>query len=219
RLVLDRAEVGEWAGGFPLSICDTDDDRVQSADPAVGRLMGGGQVCSAFLFNDRESCLLTASHCQTALTAGGATVHFNVPNSLPDGTPVPSAVVDQFPVLVDSMQFEPLPLCPTEGGCDADWALFGVGDNSAGHTPLQWQGTSHTLASALPPVDGRQVIVRGYGETVATNAPNIWSNTQTEASGPLIGSFGTSLQYRVDVTDGTAGGPVIDATTNLVIGI
>lgn len=216
RVVIDRAEVGEWAGGVALTICDTEDMRQQSADPAVGRLMGGGGICSSFLFNDNERCMLSASHCDTVIAAGGATVHFNVPDSMPDGTPVPSAIVDQFPVLIDSAMFEPLP-CGVN--CSEDWSIFGVGDNVADQSPLQWQGVSHTLAPSLPPADGRDVTVRGYGTTLTTDAPDSWSNTQTEHTGPLVQVAGTELRFRADATPGSSGGPVIDATTGLVIGV
>lgn len=221
RLVIDRLEVGEWVGGRAMRVCDGVDERVQVNDPAVGRIMGGGGMCSAFLFNDRDSCMLSASHCDTVIAAGGAAVHFNVPDSMPDGTPVPSAIVDQFPILLDSAIFEPL---PCGGNCDQDWAIFGVGNNIADQTPLQWQGTSHTLAESLPSLqDGPvEVTVRGYGDTTGTNLPDSWSNTLTEHTGPLVqifGPWGSGLAFRVDASPGTSGGPVIDTSSGLVIGV
>lgn len=228
QLVIDRAEYGQWVGGMVLSVCDTDDDRVQTNDPAVGRIMSGGGMCTGFLFDGNESCMLTAGHCIGAVSAGGATVHFNVPDSLPDGTPVPSAVVDQFPILVDSVQFEPAQPC--SGGlvaCGSDWALFGMGLNPADQTALQWQGFSHTLATSIPGVSNdpddifeeRQIIVRGYGSTTDTNAPNSWNATQTSGQGEMLSLIGSTLIYRADTTGGTSGGPVIDVETGLVIGV
>ena len=43
------------------TICDGSDDRIASSDPRVGRTAPGG--CTAWLFNDRANCMITAGHC------------------------------------------------------------------------------------------------------------------------------------------------------------
>ena len=123
---------------FARSICGAFDDRTLSSDPRVGRTLPGG--CTAWLFNDRNNCFLTAGHCAGSTSV----VQFNVPISNSNGSYNHPPPQDQYPVDQSSMQF-------TDGGVGNDWCYFGCFNNSnTGLSPFQAQNDSFTLV--LPQV-------------------------------------------------------------------
>ena len=99
RISVDHADAGEVPPKqVARTICDENDDRALSTDARVGRTIPGG--CTAWLFNDRENCLLTAGHC----AASASVVGFNVPVSNADGSYNQPAPEDQYPIDPASMQ-------------------------------------------------------------------------------------------------------------------
>lgn len=193
----------------PASLCGPDDDRVLSDDPRVARLMPIG--CTAWLFGDQGSSMLTAGHCTPS---GGNVVQFNVPISTSTGSYVHPAPIDQYVVDGASVQ--------TTGGETSlgnDWGFFGVFDNTdTGMTPLEAQGDSFTLASSHIDSDGRPIRVTGYGTTSSPVDPS-YNGAQKTHAGPYVGRAGTMLQYSADTTGGNSGSPVIDDLNGRVIGI
>jgi hypothetical protein len=190
------------------SICFSVDDRELSFDSRDARLMPIG--CSAWLFGDQGSCFMTASHCSPG---GGDVIQFNVPLSSNGGgyrspPPQDQYIVDGASVQASSSIF-----------IGNDWAYFGTFDNSTtGLTPLQAQGDSHNLAASLPPVDGRDIRITGYGSTGA-GVPASWNGVQKTHVGPLWSINGNTVRYRTDTTGGNSGSSILDDTTNTVIGI
>lgn len=190
------------------SICFSIDDRVLSSDPRDGRLMPIG--CSGWLFGEHGSCFMTASHCSPS---GGNVMQFNVPLSSNGGgyrNPPPS---DQYVVDGASVQKSPSIFIGN------DWGFYGTFDNSTtGLSPLDAQGDSHTLAGAMPPVDGRPIRITGYG-TVSSPIPGSWNGVQKTHVGPLASINGNTVRYQTDTSGGNSGSVILDDSTNTAIGI
>jgi len=190
------------------SICFGVDDRVLSFDARDARLMPQG--CSAWLFGDQGSCFLTAGHCGAA---AGQVVQFNVPLSSSGGGTRNPPPQDQYVLDGSSVQTTDSVFIGN------DWTVFGVFDNSTtGMSPLQAQGVSHTLASSVPPNDGRPIRITGYG-TVSSPVPATWNQVQKTHVGPLVTSTSTTVRYQTDTTGGNSGSSIVDDTNNTSIGI
>ncbi|MBL4698890.1 MAG: hypothetical protein JKX70_08655 [Phycisphaerales bacterium] len=206
RVVIDGAQVSDPVS--ERSICFSTDDRVLSNDPRDGRLMPIG--CSGWLFGPHGSCFMTASHCSPS---GGNVMQFNVPLSSNGGgyrNPPPSDqyVVDGASVQRSSSIF-----------IGNDWGFYGTFDNSTtGLSPLDAQGVSHTLAGAMPPVDGRPIRITGYG-VVSSPVPGAWNGAQKTHVGPLASINGNTVRYQTDTTGGNSGSVILDDSTNTAIGI
>ncbi|MEZ6243969.1 MAG: GC-type dockerin domain-anchored protein [Phycisphaerales bacterium] len=208
RVSIAGVIAGEPVQGAPRSLCGTVDDRVLSSDPRVGRLMPIG--CTAWLFNNRPHCLITAGHCGPD---PASVMQFNVPLSNAAGNPVAPPPQDQYPVDPASIQSTgPL-------GVGNDWSTFGVFDNSnTGLSPLEAQGDSFTLADEAPPVAGQTIRVTGFG-TTASPVPATWNQAQKTDAGPYTENLGPIIRYAMDTTGGNSGSPIIDESTGLAIGI
>jgi Trypsin-like peptidase domain len=190
------------------SICFGVDDRELSFDDRDARLMPIG--CTAWLFGDQGSCMLTAAHCGPGT---GDVIQFNVPLSSNGGSPQNPPPQDQYPVDGSSVQ---------QSGSifiGNDWAYFGVFDNSnTDMTPMEAQGASHTLSATNPPADGRPIRITGYGSTVSPVPPS-WYLVQKTHVGPLISNSGNIVRYQTDTSGGNSGGVVLDENNNVAIGI
>ncbi len=201
----------EWGvpGWLDRSLCGPDDDRVPSGDPATARLLPS--QCTAWLVDDLPGGLLTAGHCSVGARS---VVEFNVPASTIGGSMVHPDPADQYPVDPVSVQRQ-----TGAGGVGNDWLFFGVFDNvSTRQSPLARQGSSHHLADATPPNDGRQVSVTGFGQV---SQPMLlqYNYIQLLAVGPFQGGGTTIVRHSADTTGGNSGAPVVDLTTGLAIAI
>ncbi len=156
RLTIDRIAAGTQSELDSTSTICGADDRVPSSDPRAARFRfhaaGWGCTretwCTAFLFDAKPNCLLTAGHCCSGADFNcgfmscdvqgefPAIVEFNVPPSEPDGTINCAAPEDQYPVDVGSVQFQ-------YAGIGDDWCYLGVFNNTTtGVSPLEGQGAS-----------------------------------------------------------------------------
>jgi len=206
RVSVTGVIAGEWDSG-QRSICGTVDDRELSQDPRVAYVAPIG--CTAWLFNDRNNCMLTAGHCGPA---SSQVIWFNTTLSTPQGNPVAPPPEDQYAI-------DPVSTQSNNGGIGNDWSTFGVFNNSnTGLTPLESQGSSFQLAESAPSVSGQSIRVTGHGVTSAPVDPT-WNLAQKTHAGPYVSHSGTTIRYEADTTGGNSGGPVIDETTGMAIGI
>lgn len=202
--------VGDWAldpalsksgGGQPPEIesqCGTTDDRVPSDHPATGRIVSVG--CTGWIIANGKH--VTAGHC---IGSSAATLQFNVPPSLSNGTIQHPGPEDQYSINQSNWQFN-------NGGVGNDWAVFQVFNNSqTGLQPIQAQGSSFTLMQSLSPPNIR---ITGYGVDGGTR-----NQTQQTHVGPNNGSSGTTMRYRTDTEGGNSGSPVIDEATGNALGV
>ena len=188
------------------SICGNFDDRTLSTDPRMGRTLPGG--CTAWLFNDRKNCLLTAGHCADSTSV----VEFNVPVSSSNGSYNHPSPQDQYPVDQSSMQF-------IDGGTGNDWCYFGCFNNSnTGLSPFEAQNDSFTLELPQAVSFGDTIRVTGYGTTDARVDPS-FNGAQKTQTGPYSSFTGTTLRYRTDTTGGNSGSPIIFENDGTAIGI
>lgn len=208
RVRVGSIEYGE-PGFLDRSICGTVDDRVLATDPASARLLPG--YCTAWLVNDQAYGLLSAGHCDPT---PGSVVQFNVPLSTIGGSMRHPPPEDQYVVDLSSVQ--------TQSGSMStgnDWAFFGVFENSnTGLSPLAAQGSSYRTSPTIPPVDGRQFRVGGYG-SVTLPMPLTSNYVYTSHVGEYVGFTGNGLRYLSDTTSGNSGSAVIDLTTGLAVAI
>jgi hypothetical protein len=193
--------VGEYIGDENIieSQCGPSDDRVSSNHPATGRLMTVG--CTAWIIPNGN--FVTAGHC---IDDGGINVvQFQVPHSLPDGTPQNPGPEDQYAVNLSTKVF-------VAGNVGNDWGTFEVFPNSVtGLLPKGAQGAFWPLVQYLDPDSIR---ITGYG--VDSGVDN---QTQQTHVGPNAGSTGTTLRYITDTDGGNSGSPVIDKATGYALGV
>ena len=196
---LKEVMVGEQVVA-PESQCGPTDDRVPSSHPASGRIVSVG--CTGWIISNGNH--LTAGHC---IGSSAATLQFNVPPSLSNGTIQHPGPQDQYSVNQSNWQF-------SNGGTGNDWAVFQVFNNSqTGLQPIQAQGSSFTVVQNLTAPNIR---ITGFG--VDSNDPTR-NQTQQTHLGPNAGSSGTTLRYRTDTEGGNSGSPVIDEATGNALGI
>jgi hypothetical protein len=195
---ISKVVVGEWGGPLHKSICGVD-DRVDSTDPRVGRIVPIG--CTGWIVDNGK--FVTAGHCLNS--SNSQTLEFNVPKSLPDGTWQHPGPEDQYPINQGSFQF-------TDGGVGNDWGVFLVFDNpQTGLQPIDAQGASFSVRQDLSPATIR---ITGFGSDSGED-----DNTNQTHSGPNDGSSGTTMRYTVDTTGGNSGSPVIDEATDESVGV
>jgi V8-like Glu-specific endopeptidase len=163
------------------------------------------------LIDDPARQFLTAGHCVDGADYAEV-MEFNVPLSNGDGSWNHPGTEDQYPVDPVSIQF-------AADGIGDDWCYFGCFPNTeTGLTAYGAQGTSHILAAAAPPVDGRAITITGYGSTSWPVDPT-WYGVQKTHTGPYMHNSGWNVGYQTDTTGGNSGSPVLDETTGLAIGI
>jgi trimeric autotransporter adhesin len=201
---------GEWYDGeINESICGPTDERIASNQPATARLLSVG--CTAWIIPNGK--FATAGHCLDGSSA--TVVEFNVPISLPNGTIQHPGPEDQYSVNVSTKIF-------TNGGVGNDWGVFQVFQNSVtGLMPKEAQNAYWPLVQDYSPDSIR---ITGYG--VDGPPPNFGNTTrdstnQTQQTqvGPNAGSSGTTMRYVTDTQGGNSGSPIIDALTNVALGI
>lgn len=217
-------EVGGDGDPAAVSLCGSD-SRVASSDPRVGRLFSSG--CTGWLI--ANNAVLTAGHCTSSGTLSGV-LEFNVPPSLANGTMVPAAPQDQYPVVGSSVVFE-------DGGESHDWCVFRVNPNSTtGLTAHKAQGFFRV--TTIVPSNGSTLRVTGYGVDNTPAGPggagaaccpadgancsfNCNSNSQTQqtSTGPLDDLDGSRIEHKVDSMPGNSGGPIIHESNAYAIGI
>lgn len=204
RLELTHVDIGVPSpGGSFSSICGGVDERVFSTDPRVGRTSGTG--CTVFLIDDCNECILTAGHCGSI----GA-VHFNVPQSDPNGSPNFPPPGDQYAVDSSSRQ-------RTFVGGGRDWQYFGVFPNSnTGLTPGEAQG--QTFEFVAPPSFNTNQEIRITGHGVDTEPPGANRSQQT-STGSWSWSNSLSLGYFTDTEGANSGSPIIHEASGTCIGI
>ncbi|MFC2094348.1 trypsin-like serine peptidase, partial [Bacteroidota bacterium] len=194
-------DVGEFIDGDDLyfSQCGPTDDRISSNQLATSRLMSIG--CTAWIIPNGH--FVSAGHCLGGSSSN--TVQFQVPPSLPNGTPQHPGPEDQYAVNASTKVF-------VDGGIGNDWGTFEVFPNSVtGLMPKEAQGAFWPLVQDLGPDSIR---ITGYG--VDDGADN---QTQQTHVGPNAGSSGTTMRYVTDTEGGNSGSPVIDALTGNAVGV
>jgi V8-like Glu-specific endopeptidase len=209
---LNRVRVTGVQASAPVvgerSICGSVDDRELSYDNRDARLMPIG--CTAWLFSDHGSRMLTAAHCGPG---NGDVIQFNVPLSSNGGSPQNPPPQDQYPVDGSSVQ---------QAGSifiGSDWAYFGVFDNSnTGMSPGSSYGVWHELATSNVNADNRPIRITGYGST-SSPVPASWYLVQKTHVGPLVYRSGNTIRYATDTTGGNSGSAILDENNQQALGI
>ena len=214
---MEQVTTGEMAGGDVgiLTLCDDDDDRVGTTDPAIARILidKDGELlakCTAYII--QNGALLTAGHC---FATACDLIEFNVPSSLNDGTiqhPDPSSQYTIDDVLKG----------PGADTNSQDYAIFTCYPNSeTERLPLEAQQAFYRIVKDdLFPTEVR---VTGYGldKTPAGDGPdgeNSDNRTLQTDSGAFLGEYdandpdtdwwGKIIKYTADTTGGNSGSPV-----------
>jgi len=243
----DNITVGERLGAEDerdptLTAAAADDCRnswQNSADPRVGRIVHptatGTVFCTAWLASNGS--LVTAGHCADmdpdeggpglpdgVLDFSAATiVEFNVPASLPDGTPVFANSLDQYPIVPASVVWSfPGNVASLVGG---DWAVFACGANSTTRLgPHLAQRAFFRLTNQSPVPDVEEVRLTGYavnstppGSSGGGNVRNLTQQTDLNWYAGEVGVLPPGLPlpisdyhlYALAFRSGSDGSPVI----------
>ncbi len=195
---INEVGVGENDPGSK-SQCGSTDDRVDSADNAIGRIVPIG--CTGWIITNGR--LVTAGHC---VGSRAQLIEFNVPKSNPDRTIVHPGPEDQYPI---GNFVTPYTNNPSQAN---DWAVFTASANSqTGQTPIQAQGKSFNVVQSAP---GNNITITGFGTDTGVD-----NQTQQIHTGPLSSVTNTFVRYRTDTTGGNSGSPIIDAATGNAVGV
>ncbi len=181
------------------SQCGTVDDRVDSNDAAIGRIVPIG--CTGWIITNGK--LVTAGHC---VSVSAQLIEFNVPKSNSNGSIVHPGPEDQYPI---GNFVSPYPSSPSQAN---DWGVFEASANSqTGQTPIQAQGASFNVVQSAP---GNNITITGFGSDTGID-----NQTQQIHTGPLSSVTNTFVRYRTDTTGGNSGSPIIDTATGNAIGV
>lgn len=204
RVVLDGVDAGVPPAS-KFTVCGATDDRVLSNDRSSARVLPA--LCTAFLIDDCNRCLLSAGHC----VGGVAVAQFNVPLSSANSVIVHPSPDEQYAVDASSLQFQ-------NDGPGSDWSYFGCFANpGTGLTPFERQQQARVLAASAPAFDPACVMrVTGYGFDLTTPTENYVQQTHR---GPYFPWSGTTLAYLVDTTGGNSGSAVQWDQHGVTIGI
>lgn len=218
-LQIDDMTVGEFYGNQPLPDLCGSDNRVSSSYPYMdGRILPIG--CTGWI--GAGGFYFTAGHCVNVSSNNLQVIQFNVPASLCDGTLVPSAIADQYPIIYSSRVYQ-------EADIGNDWGLFNCGANSStGLTPVEAQRAYYHLSKNLNPAI---IQIRGFGTdhtpSGCTGYYNSDSQTLQYDSGSSLGehfngSNDVYWEYLVDTEGGNSGSAIkanVSGISNTAIGI
>lgn len=203
--------------GSPRAICGGTDDRIPSANGAVGRWIANTGLCTGWMMElnagGPDRCFSTAGHCAQGFTSGS--MEFNVPNSLANCNTVAPPVADQFPILAPSVVFQ-------NTGPGADWAVYRCGTNNLGQTAFQRYGVAIPLATTGI-TNGTAVRHIGYGADGGNSCNCAGSNgttnaTRQQSDGVLSGVTTNDIQHNCDICGGDSGGVVIRISDGFAVG-
>ncbi len=202
-LGISELTVGEFLGTQPPVdyLCGSDTRASSSYHYVDGRILPIG--CTGFI--TAGGFYITAGHCVNVSSYDLQVIQFHVPASLCDGTPVPCAIADQYPIFYSSRIYE-------EVDSGNDWGIFNVGANSnTGRTPVETERSYYHLSRSLSPPS---ILVRGFGTDQTpdgcTGLYNSYSQTLQYDTGTNLGEFfnGSSdvyLEYLADTQSGSSG--------------
>lgn len=222
------------------TLCEGTDERVLSDDPRVGRLIhNNSPVCTAWIGSN--GALMTAGHCVDFDPDGlgpdlpdgvldllpGDVVEFNVPASLPDGTPQFADADDQYPVVLDSFVWN---FDGSGQGLGKDWAVFAVSPNAnTGRLPQHAQGPGafFRLTRETPQIDTDLIRITGFGvdddPVGTTGGRNEDNQVQQTHAGPYRGQSSSGADvwhdHRADTRGANSGSPMIWEANGFAIGI
>lgn len=188
------------------SICGIVDDRVESREPKVGRVIetlteDGG--CTATLIS--PTCALSVGHCASILKY----VEFNTPSNI-KGHTVRSRDIDIYEVDQKTLKY-------ADGGIGNDWAVFKLKPNAVtGDKAGDRQGYYDVTFDV--PRFGASLVITGYG---VDRDPNM-SLAQQVAFGAMLGHDVTRpsvFKHNVDTMGGNSGSSVINRENGKVIGV
>ncbi len=204
----ERVQISADGNKTPATQCGTEDDRISSSDPAVGRIMPIG--CTGWITSNGSN--LTAGHC---INSNTQVLQFNVPDSDSDGTINNPPPEDQYPI-------EPIANIDwIDGGTGNDWAVFETFENSnTGKLAVTVQGSFYRMTRDNNPstvrITGYGIDDNPQGSSGGGNADNQTLQTYSDA---FLGEFGNEIRYTVDTEGGNSGSPVINVSNGLTIGI
>jgi hypothetical protein len=230
---VNEVTLGDPRGGSLgiTSLCDGNDSRVSSSDPAVGRVVympaGVDTTASGTAWIGSNGAMLTAGHVVPVMDI----VQFNVPSSTCDGTIRHPDPEHQYAADVSSAVWAndgPGENCPGPD-CGGDWAVFSCFPNSeTGLTPALAQG-GHFYRMSIDDT-ATTVVVTGFGRDFTPigcdtlNVLNEDSHTQQTDFGPFVAEYieaanDVVLEYEVDTETGNSGSPIIPVGLVRAIGI
>ena len=212
---------------FP-GFCDNVDNRQQSSDCKVGRLVvhpdcstPACNACTAFLISNggnHPSRLLSAGHCFGNHDESDSVIEFNVPLSDPiTGALVHPSASNQYRVDYSSVQKNG----PISGN---DFAFFGCTPSTAHQYPSAGCSPLFTFATSAPTLNLNDTLsMTGYGnDTSESPNPNLNLNyAQQTSTGPYQGLVYVGIypliNHDVDSAGGNSGSPT--SKNGLAIGI
>lgn len=202
-------------------ICGNTDDRIPSQEPRVARFTEPDQFsgCAATLIS--KNCIVTTGSCATRKE----NAEFNVPPSIA-GIPQRSSAEDTYTIDYGFM-------IASRGGVSEEWAVTKLSPNPiTGKSAGEVQGY-FKLASGKPRKNDQVKVVQyAYalsdapyvvsGKVSANPFEDILHYAQSSSHGVLNAGLlfiPGILEYRIDTSYGASGAPIINTTTDELIGV
>jgi V8-like Glu-specific endopeptidase len=220
-LAVKELTLGEFMGDQPPQdfLCGADSRVHSNYEYVDGRILPIG--CSGWI--TAGGFYITAGHCLDVTSYDLQVIQFHVPPSLCDGTLVPCAIEDQYPIIFSSRVYQ-------NSDVGDDWGIFNVGSNSnTGKTPAEAERSYYHLSKNLAPPN---ILVRGYGTDHTPAGCTGWYNSDSQTLQYDVGSnlgeyFNGSgdvyFEYLVDTQNGSSGSVLqsngVSGVTRTAIGV
>lgn len=202
------------------SLCNENDTRKPTSDARTGRIFPVG--CSAWTFNDKKGCQLTAGHCLSQITDYiGNVFQTNVPQTLFVDINGKYRKLKRHPHPMHQWAIDEKSMQYSDNKNPNDYGYFGVFRNpNTGLTPREVAGSAFELADSETPVQVGDVIrVSGYGDVMQKSRYHLHRTLQTSTGTITALNGNKSFSYRADTMPGSSGSVVYINGTNIAIGI
>lgn len=184
------------------------DDRKESFDPRVGRLVSQGQNLGCTVALVGESCIVTAGNC-----VSHDYVEFNVPQSVA-GVPQPASLQDRYFVDKTFMRYN-------VDGVGQQWAVIKLLPNEVTGTHAG-KNQGHFSIASKKAAKNTPIKVIGFGHVSSHADADILNFAQQYSEG-VVGKgvlFMTSIiEHTADTTSGSLGAPIINITSGEILGV
>lgn len=184
------------------------DDRTESFDPRVGRLVSEGntQGCTVALVG--ESCVVTAGNCVTH-----DYVEFNVPQSVA-GIPQAASLQDRYMVDKTFMRY-------SVEGIGQQWAVIKLAANELTGTHAGKNQGFFKIAAKKAPKD-TIIKVISFGHVANRDDADILNFAQQSSQGLLskgVLFMPAIIEHSADTSSGSLGAPIINANSGEILGV
>lgn len=188
-------------------ICGSDDRR-ESFDPRVGRLVSQGSNTGCTVALVGESCVVTAGNC-----VSHDHVEFNVPQSVA-GIPQPASIQDRYILDKTFMRYD-------VDGVGQQWAVIKLHANEVTGTHAG-KNQGYFSVATKKAVKNTPIKVISFGHASSHADADILNFAQQASEGVMgkgVLFMAAILEHTADTTSGSLGAPIVNMTSGEILGV